>query len=449
MERLTRLRAWLLAQMEGDGLKAATIRGSIWTGGGFAASQLLRIGSNLILTRLLAPEAFGLMALVSMAMTGLQLFSDFGVRDALIRNQRAEEPEFYSTAWTIQVIRGMVLAVAAVAIAGPVSLAYEQPELSGMLKVMAIALTVDGFVSIGTHLEMRAMRMRGVVIYRLAAQIMTLTATALLAYWLRSVWALVVGAVLGNVIGVALSYLLLPRYPQRLMLDYGAAAEILRFGKWIFVATILTFAGQGGATALQGLLVPLDTLAFISIAGNLSLVLAGVVMHLTSSVGFSAIAQAMRDSRERGVRGVRKIGTVVAVVSTAGALALALIARPVIDLIYDPRYADVGLYLQFMALGVGMANLSLIYGSALLALGESRTYAAFRGVDAAARLSLTYLGFRVGGPVGLTVGLGAGSVVTLAVALAIAARGGYANLKIDLAAAAALIAACGVALAAM
>ncbi|MEY3827884.1 MAG: hypothetical protein RLZZ148_2705 [Cyanobacteriota bacterium] len=56
-------------------LKQLAIRGTLWTIIGYGASQGLRLGANLILTRFLVPEAFGIMALINVFITGLNLFS--------------------------------------------------------------------------------------------------------------------------------------------------------------------------------------------------------------------------------------------------------------------------------------------------------------------------------------------------------------------------------------
>ncbi|MFM6205833.1 oligosaccharide flippase family protein, partial [Planktothrix sp.] len=88
-------------------LSKKAIQGTIWTLFGYGGSQVLRFGGNLILTRLLVPELFGLMALVNTFITGLNLFSDVGIRPSIIRSQRGDDPEFLNTAWTIQVFRGL------------------------------------------------------------------------------------------------------------------------------------------------------------------------------------------------------------------------------------------------------------------------------------------------------------------------------------------------------
>jgi O-antigen/teichoic acid export membrane protein len=85
----------------------------------FGGENILRLGSNLILTRLLFPEAFGLMALVTVFLTGLKMFSDFGLNASIIRSARGDDPIFLQTAWTVQILRGVMLWLISVMLAGP------------------------------------------------------------------------------------------------------------------------------------------------------------------------------------------------------------------------------------------------------------------------------------------------------------------------------------------
>ena len=83
------------------------IRGVIYALIGHGGSQGLRLVSNVILSRMLFPQAFGLMAIVRLVLNGLELLSDAGVAFSIIRDRRGDEPSFLNTAWTIQIIRGV------------------------------------------------------------------------------------------------------------------------------------------------------------------------------------------------------------------------------------------------------------------------------------------------------------------------------------------------------
>ena len=92
--------------MKSSEAKSKLLNGSLWTFFGYGSSQIIRLGSNLVLARLLFPEAFGIMSLVTVVMQGLTMISDLGVGPSIIHSKRGDDPNFLNTAWTIQVIRG-------------------------------------------------------------------------------------------------------------------------------------------------------------------------------------------------------------------------------------------------------------------------------------------------------------------------------------------------------
>ena len=95
--------------MSGGNLTARIIRAAFLSIGSFGLSQGLRLVSNLLLTRILFPEAFGLMGLVNVLLIGLAMFSDVGIGPAIARSPRGDERDFLDTAWTLQILRGLLL----------------------------------------------------------------------------------------------------------------------------------------------------------------------------------------------------------------------------------------------------------------------------------------------------------------------------------------------------
>lgn len=74
------------------------LRGAFWTVGGFGAGLVLRFVSNIFLTRLLAPQLFGLMLIVNTLRVGIELISDLGIAQNIIYSPNANEPDYYNTA---------------------------------------------------------------------------------------------------------------------------------------------------------------------------------------------------------------------------------------------------------------------------------------------------------------------------------------------------------------
>ena len=90
-------------------LKRRVLGASSWSLAGFALSTAIRFGSSLLMTRLLIPQMFGVMAIAMLVMTGLAMFSDVGLTQNIIQSKRGGDMAYLNTAWTIQIIRGMLL----------------------------------------------------------------------------------------------------------------------------------------------------------------------------------------------------------------------------------------------------------------------------------------------------------------------------------------------------
>ena len=130
----------------GPSMATRAIHGSLWTAVRFGAEYGLRMISSLILTRLLVPEAFGLMALISVLMTGLAMFSDMGISSSVVQSKRGDDPAYLNTAWTLQVIRGFVLWIFAALFADAMALgcgSYDAAYLRAALDSGAQIATLD------------------------------------------------------------------------------------------------------------------------------------------------------------------------------------------------------------------------------------------------------------------------------------------------------------------
>ena len=75
------------------------------------SGQAIRLVSNVLLSRMLAPDSFGLMSVVYMLTVALALFSDLGIGRSVVQSRRGNDPAFLDTAWTLGAIRGSGLGV--------------------------------------------------------------------------------------------------------------------------------------------------------------------------------------------------------------------------------------------------------------------------------------------------------------------------------------------------
>src|SRR5690242_3160796 len=139
-------------------LRQRVLRAGTWTLASHAFSLALRFGSNLLMTRLLVPDMFGVMAIATVIMVGLEMFSDLGLRPNIVQSRRGSDPAFLNTAWSVQIIRGLCLWAAALLIALLVVLAkglgmtpeqsvYADPRLPHVMAILSFTAVIFGFGS--------------------------------------------------------------------------------------------------------------------------------------------------------------------------------------------------------------------------------------------------------------------------------------------------------------
>lgn len=358
----------------GQGLFARALRGSAITALAYGGGQGLRLLSNILLAHLLFPEAFGLMALVSVVLVGLQMASDVGLGPAILRSPRGDDRAFLDTAWTLQVARGLILWLAASALALPVARFYEAPELAMLIPVAALSLLIAGFNPTRIETANRHLMLGRVTLLDLCAQAAGIAAMVGMAALTGSVWALALGAVVTAAAKLALTSALLPGPANRPAWDRAAAGELLRFGQWILLSTICGFVLSQGDRLVLGAYLPLDRLGQY----NIGYFLASFPWLLGGAVTMRVMIPLYRDdppgAKAANLPRVRRLRMAM----TAGVLGMlavmALIGPWLVGVLYDPRYLAAGAVVTLVACAQMPAVVGMTYDQAALAAGESRVF---------------------------------------------------------------------------
>lgn len=356
--------------------RALALRGSLWTFIGYGGSQVLRLGSNLVLAWLLFPGAFGLMALVNVFMHGMQMFSDLGLGANIIRHARGREPAFLNTAWTLQIIRGVSLWLIASALAFPVAgfFAASDPaaaSLSTLLPVAALVALIGGFNSTGIFLFNRGMDLRRLTGLELISQLVAVLVMIAWALLSPTVWALVAGNLAASVARLILSHAWNPGPANRLAWDRSCLDEMFHFGKWVFLSTLVAFLAGNLDRILLGKTLSLAELGVYSIAMTFARVGIHVSSRLGSTVIFPLLSR-LQDDPARLVDACLRARQPVLWLSGAVCVGFALVAPLFFTALYDPRYAGAGAIAQWLALYVWSHVLNATMDRIPLSLGQPR-----------------------------------------------------------------------------
>ena len=352
-------------------LKELVIRGSIWTMTGYGASQVLRLGNNLVLAWLLFPEAFGLMALVKVFMQGLGMFSDIGINPSIVQNQRGDDPDFLNTAWTIQVGRGVLLWVCTCLLAWPFAAFYGEQQLAWLIPVAGLAALIGGFMSTSLATARRHLEIGRLTRLEVVAQIVSILVMVLGAWLWHSVWAIVIGGLVGGSVKLLLSHTWLADRPNRFRWDREAARSLFGFGKWIFASTLLTFLALNLDRIMLGKFMTLRELGLYSMAIVLAMVAVVVADRLSTTVIYPALAK-KRDDPLGMVAMCIRARYIVLWAAGATCSSIAIVGPLFFERLYDPRYAQCGQIVQWLTIYIWARILVSTVNSVPLAIGQPR-----------------------------------------------------------------------------
>jgi O-antigen/teichoic acid export membrane protein len=419
-----RLRRLQQAATTGDGLRHRAIRSSFWTLAEYGGSQIFRLASNLILTRILFPEAFGLMALVTVVVIGLAMLSDAGLQPSIVQSARAGDRHFLNTAWTVQVIRGVLLSLAVWALAPLAAAFYEQPQLALMLPVAGLSMAISGLAPTKLHVAARNMALGRTTIVRLVAQLVGILAMIALALATDSVWSLVIGGVLGTAVKIALFHAVLPGERDRFGWDPRAWTELFHFGKWILLSSLAGFLiGQGDRMVLGKYLSAYDLGIY-----SIGFFLASVPNMLAQRIGQYTIFPVARErDPAASVKNFMDLRRARAL-STGAILAMTtvfmLVGPWMVRTLYDDRYLGAQSVLLLLALAQIPQIVLAPYAKIALARGAARDQMWYSFAQAFGQMALMLLALEYMGLGAALLAPAAAALLALPLSRAIAKRHG-------------------------
>ncbi|MBU3032652.1 oligosaccharide flippase family protein [Tritonibacter mobilis] len=387
-------------------LMARVVRSTSWIILGFGTGQILRLGSNLLLTRILFPEAFGLMALVTVIIIGLSLFSDMGISNAIAQNPRGDEPDFLDSAWTVQIIRGGLLWLLTCALALPAAAFYNAPELTYCLPLAGFSLVIQGLQPTRVETAYRHLLVGRVTAINLMAQVCGIVSMVTLAIWTQSVIALAIGSVLQEAAKLALAHWALPGRRNALRWEPAATHELIGMGKWIFLSTACFFLTTQGDRAILGKYLSLEAMGIY----NIAFFLANFPVQLGQDVNQRLMIPVYRDKPALHSDENRRKQRQLRYALTGGILSIlwlmAWIGPWLVDLLYDHRYASAGPVIVLLASSLAPSIIVLTYDRASLAAGNTKGFFFYTATRAFVQTALFLAGVANFGLVGGIAAMG-------------------------------------------
>jgi O-antigen/teichoic acid export membrane protein len=311
-----------------------------------AASFMLRIGSLMVLARLLDPTDFGLVGMVT-AVTGvLDLFRDFGLSAASVQRPMVTEDQTSTLFW-VNLWVGGILTIVALVLAPAVGTFYHEPRLFSVTTVVAFGFLLNGAGVQHSALLQRQMRFTALAIIDISSLIIGISIAIGMAKAGYGYWALVTNIVsrpLTSTLGLWLATAWVPGMPRK-----GAGIRsMIRFGGTMTLNGLVLYAAFNFQNVLLGRFWGAEA---IGIYGRASQLIQIPVDNLNSAVGGVAFAALSRiqDDPERLKRYFLTGYSLVVALTLPTTIACALFSDDLIAVLLGPKWKDAAEIFRILA----------------------------------------------------------------------------------------------------
>ena len=330
----------------------------------------LGLVSIMILARLLSPQDFGLIAMAMSFIVMAELLTAFGFDVALIQNQAATD-RHYHTAWTCNVLFGLVIFLLMLAAAAPITTFYGEPALFWVVCCLALGPLIGGCENIGVVAFRKELRFRSEFAFQISRKLAGFVVVVPLAFWLRSYWALVAGMLASKLAGTVISYL---AHPFRPRFSIAGAKSLFSFSKWLLVSNVLAFLKQRLTDFVIGRSQGAATLGVYNVAyelANLPTSELGAPINRALFPGFARIAHDPEQLRSAYVNAMG----ILALFALPAAAGIFTVAEYLVAVVLGPKWLAAIPLIQILAMFGAIELFHSSMSAVLIATGHPHAVA--------------------------------------------------------------------------
>jgi lipopolysaccharide exporter len=317
------------------------------------AIRLTGVVSTLILARLLNPADFGIVAMAMIVVGSLEIFNQTGQLLALIRMENPT-PDHYNSAWTVQAVIGVCIALVILAVAPLTPAYFHEPRAVTVMQFLALRALIGGVENPGTIDFRRDLQFNRFFAYNVYPKLISFVVTIAMAFAFRNYWALVAGMLVNELARVVLSYTMHSHRPR---ISFSRVGDIWSFSIWTFIRQMggylhgqidqIVVGGFSGSAAMGRYAVASDVGTSPSREVNEPMV----------AVLYPVMSRLQHDKPALRDVFLKTLGW-SAVICISASVGVALVAEDMADLLLGPKWVGIGPLIGWLAVGSGLMGLN-------------------------------------------------------------------------------------------
>lgn len=298
---------------------------------------------SVILARLLLPEEYGIVSLITIFTSILNLFMDSGFKNALIQKKNADQID-YSTVFYFNILMGVLLYLLMFAAAPVIARFYERDDMIPYIRVMSLTLVIGGVNGVQTAVVAKKMEFRRFFYSTLGGTFFSAAVGIGMAYYGMGVWALIAQRLINQFLNTVILWFTV-RWRPSMVFSFKRLKPMFRYGSKLLGSSLLNFMTNNLSSLLIGKMYQADILAFYEKGGRIPNLVVSNLQASVQSVLFPVVAERQEDKAK--VKAVlRRSYMMAAYVIFPCMVGLAVCAETVIRILYTETWISMVPYMQ-------------------------------------------------------------------------------------------------------
>ncbi len=351
--------------------KRTVIANMLWRFAERCGAQGVSFMVSLILARLLLPEMYGVVALITVFTAALNLFVDSGLKNALIQKKNADQLDF-STVFYCNVALGIVLYLGMLLAAPLIAQFYQRPELTSYIRVLSLTLVLGGVNGVQTAVVSKRMQFRKYFYATLSGTMASAIIGVAMAAMGFGVWALIAQRLVNQAVDTIVLWVTVRWYPTR-EFSLTRLKPMFGYGSKILCSSLLDSLTANLSGLLIGKLYSADSLAYYDKGKSVPFFVIQNIQTAVQSVLFPVLAEE-QDQVKRVRRILQQSIQVSAYCIIPCMVGIGVCARPLIRVLFTEKWISMTPFLQLWCFVCAFYLLHTANLQVIQALGHSGLY---------------------------------------------------------------------------
>lgn len=316
--------------------------------------------------RLLDPSDFGIVALALVVVGITDSFSEIGIRTSIIQF-KDDTLKYLNTAWTLQLIRGLLIFLILFLTSDYIASYFKNDELSLIIKILALRPIIQSLVNPYISYNLRKLEYKNYTIINFSGVFARVFFVIPLTLVFMNYWALIIGGLLSTFVKLIFSYILI-KFKPKLDFNLNQIFKLLNFGIWLLLSRILFIISKNLPFIYAGKLFNLDLVGGLKISEQVGNILTNFTKKFFSNVMIPALSEKNRSEEHLNETSVNLIVLSISLIFPI-VVSLFLITEPIVYYLLGNKWMFSIPYVQYFFLIGGVLTLNNISNTISISKG--------------------------------------------------------------------------------